>query len=323
MIHRRIFAAFFVFLPAGACNLDARKQAVNEIIQFALDSPFEILSVGEGDSYLAVADSALSTYNRIFDYLPKSDEVDSARYYYNQWMRLILTDASFSTIENLSYSFEADTLIAVIAVRRPELTEFNRTVVSRLTEIDTEALNARLIRAKRELQIRDTLILRVVAGPRVVAWSSAIHRRDSVNAGQSPPLPSAAVPDFAQLQPETVALRSAGTVTVEVPDPDPADSTIRFWVARNANIRVGPGMDFEVVTTRATGTALEADSLADGWYHVRADEGKVEGFIAASLVSLDSVAAIEAAEPAKGSGTSGDYGEDAPPAVKTGHRSNR
>lgn len=318
MIRRSVYTALFVCLLLGACNLDSRKQAVNEVIQFGLESPFEILSVNEGDSYLAVAESALTMYNRIFDYLPKSDDVDSARYYYNQWMRIILTDASFSTIENLSYTFEADTLVAEIAVRRPELTEFNRTIVSRLPEIDTEVLNARLIRAKLELQIRDTLVLRVVAGPRIVAWSSAIHRRDSVNADLSRQLPSQPVAGVVQVQPGTSPTRPTVVVTVDVPDPDPADSTIHFWVTRNANIRVGPGMDFEVLATRAAGSELEADSLADGWYHIRADGGKVDGFIASSLVSLDSVAALETVVPAKGEDASTDSSETVPASDKSG-----
>ncbi len=324
MISRHVAKLLILSLPLSACSLDSRKQAVEDVIQFGLDSPFEILSVTEGESYLAVADSALADFNRIFDYLPKSEDVDSARYYYNQWMWNFLSDASFSAVENLSYQLQADTLVAEVAVRRPELSEFDRTILSRMGELDTGVLNARLNRAKRELQISDTLVLRVVAGPRIVGWSSAVHRRDSIHV--APPLEMASLADRSTVEPMVASdLDSeAGNPPVDVPlPPDPADSILHFWITQNANIRVGPGMSFEVATSREAGTEVMADSLDDGWYHITVDGGKLEGFIASSLVSLEPVARPSREVPVKAPSTASDSSRSDSLVAKPGRDSRR
>lgn len=287
-----------VCLLVSSCTLDARKQAVDEVVAFGLESPFTVIQIDRTmRPSLAIADSALEQYNRIFDYLPRSEDIDSARYYYELWMNVLLSEGTFSAVERVEYALEADTLVARIAVRRPELAGFEETVLSRLGAMDAGTLTERIQRAKRELVIRDTLELRVLAGPRIVAWSSALRRRDSVAfAEAAPTLPPSGPqpigrPDGSVVDPVAI---SEGPERLE-PLADPADSTITMWIdVRNAHIRSGPGIEHEVIAVRPQGTHLVADSLTDRWYRVRETTGKVEGFIAGSLVSVDSVAPLPA-----------------------------
>jgi hypothetical protein len=301
MLRRGVLPITIVCSVLSACTLDSRKQAVEDVVQFGLSSPFTLLTIDPGHpASLAVADGALDAYNRIFDYLPRSDDIDSARTYYDRWMHLILSEATFSDVENVDYEIAADTLIARVAVRRPELAGFDETVLSRLPMLDSETLARRIHRAKHELQIRDTLVLRVVAGPSIVGWSSALRRRDTLalaarteREGRAPPLPAGPVPASrpSAAPPAAVAAAPYDEDDDLPPLVDPADSTVTMWVnVGNANIRSGPGMEHEVVTVVTRGTLLLADSLADRWYRVREAEAKVSGFIAGFLVSTDTVA---------------------------------
>jgi Bacterial SH3 domain len=301
-LSRRLVLPVVMTLSFVACQLDSRKQAVDHIVQFGLSSPFTIMNDGVGGtSYVAVADTALDDFNRIFDYLPHGNDVDSARYYYNRWINIILRDGTFSAVEATEYSLAADTLIASIAVRRPELSGFERTVVLRLAGLDSATLASRIERAKRELQVRDTLVLRVVAGPRIVSWSSAIRMRDSIPSREEDPVIVADLVESDREVSVPVAIAEEGENSLELTDPGDAD--LPLWVTTNANLRAGPGLNFDVVTTRPRGTELTADSLVDRWYHVRGVNGKVEGFISGSLVTVDSVLVSRPAEARKSGGT--------------------
>lgn len=81
--------------------------------------------------------------------------------------------------------------------------------------------------------------------------------------------------------PTTVVTASSASATAEEPGPD-----LREVAGSRVNMRIGPGTDFDVITTLNAGTKLEVLEInADGWANVMTTDLGIEGWMAERLLT--------------------------------------
>ncbi|MFQ5550012.1 MAG: SH3 domain-containing protein, partial [Gemmatimonadales bacterium] len=272
----RTITVLFVGIGLLGCVTDHRRIAVEEFVEFGLASPFTVVDVEGVTPYLGLEEQWREDFNRLFQYLTHGAPVDSLAPLYAWWKQVLLRNATLSRVENVTYARAGDTLVAVIAVQRPEPEHFRRTVLDHLLRLTAEELAHRLALAKTELQVPDTVTLRVVDGPHIVGFSAWLLARDSVR-------PEA--PTLATDVPAAGVLPSGDTTMAS-----PGDSILQLWVRVNSNVREGPGLDHPVTGLPRTGRQVVVDSLAGRWYHLKELETKIGGWVAGSLLTPESTA---------------------------------
>lgn len=175
--------------PLGCANPEQR--AVSELVAFISEAPFTIGAPAQTRWYsgyvILVEDSALSQYNKIFQYFDPSDTA-RATVYRNLPTDLLVQfpitsaqPASFASLGN-------DTLRATVVFERPHHDLFYKLFDSNVITDDTlpptdeqrAAFRSGLHRIRRELQETDTLLIWVMHGPRIVHMATASRLRDSL-----------------------------------------------------------------------------------------------------------------------------------------------
>jgi hypothetical protein len=107
--------------------------------------------------------------------------------------------------------------------------------------------------------------------------------------GALPPRPSP-VPTLARLPtvtPPRPTLTPLPTIPPIVLSPTPEPSVeLLAVVVRNANIRSGPGTDYEIVGIAEEGMQIALIGMRDGWYAMSTAEG-LEGWMSETVLEID------------------------------------
>jgi hypothetical protein len=175
-------------LVVGGCAND-REEAVNDVIAFAAQAPYELdAPTNEYSGFnVVIADSALERYSALFE---RFTFPDTARV---TWYRALpfrfLYLMPISSVESIAYTEIGDTLLAAVVFRRPNRKIFEDELHSAILVADSAkapsadqkaAFASVLKRAKAELQETDTAFLYVLEGPAIVRLRTALQTRDSV-----------------------------------------------------------------------------------------------------------------------------------------------
>jgi hypothetical protein len=170
------------------CSND-REDAVKQTLAFAQEAPYMIGSPAERSSgvLLAVKDSALTSYNRIFKYFEPKDS--SRATVYGTTPQHFLFFLPITHLDKLwSRKLPADTLQVVAVFSRPERTVFEKTLFEVFPSRDSVSATSNqqiefqrfITRSRQGLQDTDTALFWVVDGPRIVRFVTAHQIRDSV-----------------------------------------------------------------------------------------------------------------------------------------------
>ena len=177
---------------AIACR-DARKTAVDDVIEFAQKMPYTIgPSVGprlDTPGYeILVQNDMLDRYNRVFQHLDPG-EVSTRSGYYRVLPENLLRRLPITTVESKSFrALGGDTLLATVAFRRPDrelfieqLTRVRIAADEKVPSTFAKATFANMLdRARKGLQETDTVFVTVVGGPHIVQMTLARDIRDQV-----------------------------------------------------------------------------------------------------------------------------------------------
>jgi uncharacterized protein YgiM (DUF1202 family) len=95
------------------------------------------------------------------------------------------------------------------------------------------------------------------------------------------------VPTLARLPSVTpVTPRPTAPLTPTTPAATPTAAAPTGTVARNANVRAGPGVDFAIVAVQDAGAQVALQARSGQWYQIRTVDG-VEGWMAAQVLEVD------------------------------------
>ncbi len=181
-------AAYVLALAVVACS-NKREDAVRETLTFAEKVPYTLGTRRErfGGFTIAVKDSALVSYNRVFAYFEPKDTSRST--VYGALPLELLTALPVTRLEKLSSNkVRADTLQVTAIFDRPDAKLFEETVLDLVFTGDSvqpspaqrDQFQRSLTRIKQTLQEKDTAYFLVTEGPRIVKLRTASQIRDSV-----------------------------------------------------------------------------------------------------------------------------------------------
>lgn len=170
------------------CSND-REDAVKQTLAFAQEAPYTIASPAERSSgvLLAVKDSALTSYNRIFKYFEPKDS--SRAKVYGTMPQDFFFLLPITHLDHFSSrKLPADTLQVVAVFSRPERTLFEKKLFKMVPIDDSASATSSqqsefqrfITRSRQGLQDTDTAFFWVVSGPRIVRFVTAHQIRDSV-----------------------------------------------------------------------------------------------------------------------------------------------